>query len=40
VQVAWSEKRVGPAADLPVEAVEGDQVAAGGEDGVGAEVGS
>ena len=40
VQVAWSEERVGPAAELPVEVVEGDQVMAGGEDGVGAEVGS
>ena len=40
VQVAWSEERVGPAAELPVEVVEGGQVVAGGEDGVGAEVGS
>jgi hypothetical protein len=40
VQVAWSEERVGPAAELPVEVLEGDEVVAGGEDGVGAEVGS
>lgn len=40
VQVAWSEERVGAAAELQVEVVEGDQVVAGGEDGVGAEVGS
>jgi hypothetical protein len=38
VKVAWSEERVGPAADLPVEVIEGDQVVAGGEDSVGAEV--
>ena len=30
----------GQAAELPVEVVEGDQVVASGEDGVGAEVGS
>jgi len=40
VQVAWAEERVGPAAELLVEVVEGGQVVAGGEDGVGAEVGS
>ena len=40
MQVAWSEERVGAAAELQVEVVEGDQVVAGGEDGVGAEVGS
>jgi hypothetical protein len=36
VQVAWSEERVKPAAEPLVEAVEGDQVVSGGEDGVGA----
>jgi hypothetical protein len=40
VQVAWSEERVGAAAELPVEVVEGDQMVTGGEDGVGTEVGS
>ena len=40
VQVAGSEERVGTAAELPVEVIEGDQVVAGGEDRVGAEVGS
>ena len=40
VQVAGSEERVGAAAELQVEVVEGDEVVAGGEDGVGAEVGS
>ena len=40
MQVAWSEERVGAASELQVEVVEGDQVVAGGEDGVGAEVGS
>ena len=40
VQVAGAEEGVRPAAELLVEVVEGDQVVAGGEDGVGAEVGS
>jgi hypothetical protein len=40
VQVAWPEERVGAAAEPQVEVVEGDQVVAGGKDGVGAEVGS
>src|SRR4029077_5264689 len=37
VQVAWSEERVGAAAEPQVEVIEGDQVVAGGRDGVGAE---
>ena len=40
VQVAGAEEGVRPAAELVVEAVEGDEVVAGGEDGVGAEGGS
>ena len=40
VQVAGSKEGVGPAAELLVEVVECGQVVAGGEDGVGAEVGS
>ena len=40
MQVSWYEERVRQAAELPVNAVEGDQVVAGGDDGVGAEVGS
>lgn len=39
VQVAGAEEGVRPAAQLLVEVVEGDEVVAGGEDGIGAEVG-
>ena len=39
VQVAGAEEGVWPAAELLVEVVEGDEVVASGEDGVGAEVG-
>jgi hypothetical protein len=40
VQVAGAEEGMRPVAELVVEVVEGDEVVAGGQDGVGAEVGA
>ena len=40
VQVAGAEEGVRPVAQPLVEVVEGDEVVAGGQDGVGAEVGA